>query len=161
MQLQQEKQFAKYNLLRKCGLLAHTSAAFLKNCCTEKLFVLPTAEKLPPIRFGGNFFDFVLLLFHSILSSWFCWFSIYFRFYNCRTLSNLLNNALLRTFLDTKSAGTTFVIVNHSMLINDMNRIKFTDFFALLAANAGMLAGLHRCFSHILGRTEHIYLFLF
>ena len=28
----------KYNLLRKCGLLAHTSAAFLKNCCTEKLF---------------------------------------------------------------------------------------------------------------------------
>ena len=32
------KQIAKYNLLRKCGLLAHTSAAFLKNCCTEKLF---------------------------------------------------------------------------------------------------------------------------
>ena len=28
----------KNNLLRKCGLLAHTSAAFLKNCCTEKLF---------------------------------------------------------------------------------------------------------------------------
>ena len=27
------------NLLRKCGLLAHTSAAFLKNCCTEKLLV--------------------------------------------------------------------------------------------------------------------------
>ena len=26
------------NLLRKCGLLAHTSAAFLKNCCIEKLF---------------------------------------------------------------------------------------------------------------------------
>ena len=39
MQLQQEKRFAKTNLLRKCGLLAHTSAAFLKNCCTEKLFV--------------------------------------------------------------------------------------------------------------------------
>jgi len=39
MQLQQEKQIAKYSLLRKCGLLAHTSAAFLKNCCTEKLFV--------------------------------------------------------------------------------------------------------------------------
>ena len=32
------KQTAKLNLLRKCGLLAHTSAAFLKNCCTEKLF---------------------------------------------------------------------------------------------------------------------------
>ncbi len=38
MQLQQEKQIAKSNLLRKCGLLAHTSPAFLKNCCTEKLF---------------------------------------------------------------------------------------------------------------------------
>ena len=38
MQLQQGKQIAKSNLLRKCGLLAHTSAAFLKNCCTEKLF---------------------------------------------------------------------------------------------------------------------------
>ena len=33
------KQIAKSNLLRKCGLLAHTSAAFLKNCCTEKLSV--------------------------------------------------------------------------------------------------------------------------
>ena len=39
MQLQQEKQIAKLNLLRKCGLLAHTLAAFLKNCCTEKLSV--------------------------------------------------------------------------------------------------------------------------
>ena len=29
----------QFDLLRKCGLLAHTSAAFLKNCCTEKLFV--------------------------------------------------------------------------------------------------------------------------
>ena len=38
MQLQQGKQVAKSDLLRKCGLLAHTSAAFLKNCCTEKLF---------------------------------------------------------------------------------------------------------------------------
>ena len=38
MQLQQGKQTAKLNLLRKRGLLAHTSAAFLKNCCTEKLF---------------------------------------------------------------------------------------------------------------------------
>ena len=28
-----------FHLLRKCGLLAHTSAAFLKNCCTEKLFI--------------------------------------------------------------------------------------------------------------------------
>ena len=38
MQLQLEKQTAKFNLLRKRGLLAHTSAAFLKNCCTEKFF---------------------------------------------------------------------------------------------------------------------------
>ena len=38
MQLQQENKVAKSNLLRKRGLLAHTSAAFLKNCCTEKLF---------------------------------------------------------------------------------------------------------------------------
>ena len=29
----------QFDLLRKCGLLANTSAAFLKNCCTEKLFV--------------------------------------------------------------------------------------------------------------------------
>ena len=46
MQLQQEKQTAKRNLLRKCGLLAHTSAAFLKNCCTEKLFNSPAARIL-------------------------------------------------------------------------------------------------------------------
>ena len=46
MQLQQEKQTAKLNLLRKCGLLAHTSAAFLKNCCTEKLFRSPAARIL-------------------------------------------------------------------------------------------------------------------
>ena len=39
MQLQQENQTKKLNLLRKCGLLAHTSAAFLKNSCTEKLSV--------------------------------------------------------------------------------------------------------------------------
>jgi len=44
MQLQQEKQIAKSSLLRKCGLLAHTSAAFLKNCCTEKLFSSPAAR---------------------------------------------------------------------------------------------------------------------
>ncbi len=39
MQLQQEKRFSKTNLLRKCGLLAHTSPAFLKNCWSKKLFV--------------------------------------------------------------------------------------------------------------------------
>ena len=39
MQLQQEKQIAKSDLLRKCGLLAHTSPAFLKNCWIKKLLV--------------------------------------------------------------------------------------------------------------------------
>ena len=39
MQLQQEKQTAKSNLLRKCGLLAHTSPTFLKNCWIKKLLV--------------------------------------------------------------------------------------------------------------------------
>jgi len=54
MQLQQGKQVAKFDLLRKCGLLAHTSAAFLKNCCTEKLlfaygsyFALFSKQKRP------------------------------------------------------------------------------------------------------------------
>ena len=32
------KQSYRIQFVRKCGLLAHTSAAFLKNCCTEKLF---------------------------------------------------------------------------------------------------------------------------
>ena len=36
----------QFHLLRKCGLLAHTSAAFLKNCCTEKLFSPPAARIL-------------------------------------------------------------------------------------------------------------------
>jgi hypothetical protein len=50
MQLQQEKQTAKFNLLRKRGLLAHTSAAFLKNCCTEKLFDLCSVyQKIMPL----------------------------------------------------------------------------------------------------------------
>jgi len=39
VQLQQENQFEKNNLLRKCGLLAHTSPAFLKNCWIKKLFI--------------------------------------------------------------------------------------------------------------------------
>ena len=64
MQLQQRKQVAKFNLLRKCGLLAHTSAAFLKNCCTEKLFsclrlvfcilfkTKASGENLPPDAFS-------------------------------------------------------------------------------------------------------------
>ena len=33
-----------FNLLRKCGLLAHTSPTFLKNCWIKKLFILPAAR---------------------------------------------------------------------------------------------------------------------
>ena len=33
------KTCCKYNLLRKCGLLAHTSPTFLKNCWIKKLFI--------------------------------------------------------------------------------------------------------------------------
>ena len=53
MQLQQGKQVAKSDLLRKCGLLAHTSAAFLKNCCTEKLAIRscsPLTQNTPPMN---------------------------------------------------------------------------------------------------------------
>ena len=46
-----EKTCYKNNLLRKCGLLAHTSAAFLKNCCTEKLFISPVAHMLQPFLY--------------------------------------------------------------------------------------------------------------
>ena len=51
------------NLLRKRGLLAHTSAAFLKNCCTEKLSVAcglllgndaSRETDLPPPAKGGS-----------------------------------------------------------------------------------------------------------
>ena len=71
MQLQQGKQIAKSSLLRKCGLLAHTSAAFLKNCCTEKLFVclrlafysLTSPDTTRPDRVipapSGLFYDFI------------------------------------------------------------------------------------------------------
>ena len=34
----------KSNLLRKCGLLAHTSPTFLKNCWIKKLFSSPAAR---------------------------------------------------------------------------------------------------------------------
>jgi len=46
----------KNNLLRKCGLLAHTSPAFLKNCCTEKLlfacgsYFAPLLKQKRPVR---------------------------------------------------------------------------------------------------------------
>ena len=40
MQLQQEKQIAKFHLLRKRGLLAHTSAAFLKTAAPKNFLVV-------------------------------------------------------------------------------------------------------------------------
>ena len=58
VQLQQGKQIAKLNFLRKCGLLAHTSAAFLKNCCTEKLFIclrlVPSSQQYYPLTSQKN-----------------------------------------------------------------------------------------------------------
>ena len=60
-----------FNLLRKCGLLAHTSPTFLKNCWIKKLFILPAArffihfasEKLfiPTQRFTWNISHFYSL----------------------------------------------------------------------------------------------------
>ena len=55
MQLQQENKVAKSNLLRKRGLLAHTSPAFLKNCWSKKLFVSPAAcMEEPPCKIVEN-----------------------------------------------------------------------------------------------------------
>ena len=53
MQLQQEKQTAKSNLLRKCGLLAHTSPAFLKNCWIKKLFICLRLVLEKPLAYGS------------------------------------------------------------------------------------------------------------
>ena len=53
MQLQQEKQTAKLNLLRKCGLLAHTSPAFLKNCWIKKLFGCLRLVLGKPLAYGS------------------------------------------------------------------------------------------------------------
>ena len=51
MQLQQEKHICKFRLLRKRGLLAHTSPTFLKNCWIKKLFVcLRLVAYSPSIR---------------------------------------------------------------------------------------------------------------
>ncbi len=44
----------QFHLLRKCGLLAHTSPTFLKNCCTEKLFsCLRLVIENTPLRKNG------------------------------------------------------------------------------------------------------------
>ena len=44
----------QFHLLRKCGLLAHTSAAFLKNCYTKKLFsCLRLVIENTPLRKNG------------------------------------------------------------------------------------------------------------
>ena len=59
-----------FYLLRKCGLLAHTSAAFLKNCCTEKLLFacgsLPAALYIFPLqkRAGRTALLFLMLHLH-------------------------------------------------------------------------------------------------
>ena len=47
----------QFHLLRKRGLLAHTSAAFLKNCCTEKLLSCASHDVIPVI-FAFSVFTF-------------------------------------------------------------------------------------------------------
>ena len=62
--------WCSFDLLRKCGLLAHTSAAFLKNCCTEKLLFacgsLPAALYIFPLqkRAGRTALLFLMLHLH-------------------------------------------------------------------------------------------------
>ena len=43
-------------LLRKCGLLAHTSPTFLKNCWIKKLFI--RLRLVPCNQYRKTFFDF-------------------------------------------------------------------------------------------------------
>ena len=49
MQLQQEKQIAKLNLLRKCGLLALNLASIFEKLLDQKTFQLPAARNLQVI----------------------------------------------------------------------------------------------------------------
>ena len=83
------------DLLRKRGLLAHTSAAFLKNCCTEKLFVYLR------LIIGNNalrnsIHNFPALLLMTILRHCFLNLSVYnqFRCFSC-LLKRLLHGFLI------------------------------------------------------------------
>ena len=65
----------KNNLLRKCGLLAHTSAAFLKNCCTEKLlfacgsYFAPFSKQKRPVRISHQtLFRLIAILSRQLLT---------------------------------------------------------------------------------------------
>ena len=65
----------KNNLLRKCGLLAHTSAAFLKNCCTEKLlfacgsYFAPFLKQKRPVRISHQtLFQLVVIFSKQLLT---------------------------------------------------------------------------------------------
>ena len=49
-------------LLRKCGLLAHTSPTFLKNCWIKKLFILPAARILQLLPASPKNFPFCAFL---------------------------------------------------------------------------------------------------
>ena len=49
-------------LLRKCGLLAHISPTFLKNCWIKKLFILPAARILQPLPASPKNFPFCAFL---------------------------------------------------------------------------------------------------
>lgn len=51
-------------------------------------------------------------------------------------------NYAARTFLCAQSAVLAFVIIYYSMIINDVNSVKMTCFFAKLTANAAFFAVL-------------------
>ncbi len=50
--LQQKKQIAEFNLLRKCGLLAHTSPTFLKKLLDQKTFYFACGLELKTMLLG-------------------------------------------------------------------------------------------------------------
>ena len=54
----------QFHLPRKCGLLAHISAAFLKNCCTEKLFICAShlLNRKPPLPIREKRFQMLFCL---------------------------------------------------------------------------------------------------
>ena len=74
----------KSNLLRKCGLLAHTSAAFLKNCCIEKLFICAShlLNRKPPLPIREKRFQmlFCLMRFGIRSDCFLCQFCLFLQF---------------------------------------------------------------------------------
>lgn len=69
-------------------------------------------------------------------------------------------NAPSGAFLGAETAGLTLIIVDDRISILHDNRLKLANLFALFAADAGILAGLHRRLSRVPGGTAHVHLFL-